>query len=67
MLDLSAPTKQALNAAVPASGELIGKGPRLPIGVPVGVPVWIQALEISWSGGVQFDKSNLVLLPVGSN
>jgi hypothetical protein len=49
------------------NGDLIQVGPKLPPSAPIGLNVWLQGLEISWNNGLHLNKTNGLLLPIGSN
>ena len=42
---------------------------RLPVpaSAPLGLPVWMQAVEVPISGNLQPRASNPVLIPIGAN
>lgn len=39
---------------------------RIPLGVPLGTPVWLQVIEVPIASGAPPQKSNPVLLPIGA-
>lgn len=65
-VDLSQP----INTVTPVLADIDGRaswdGPRVPGGISLGVPVWLQLVEVSFTGSAP-RVSNPLLLPVGSN
>ncbi len=65
-VDLSQP----INTLTPVLADLDGRaswnGPRVPGGINLGLPVWLQLVEVSFTGAAA-RASNPILLPVGAN
>jgi hypothetical protein len=47
-------------------GRASWNGPRVPGGINLGTPVWLQLVELPFTGAAH-RVSNPILLPVGAN
>lgn len=66
-VDLTLPITVLAASLSDRDGRVSAVGPRVPAGVPLGIPVWLQAVEIPLSSTLPPRKSNSVLLPIGAN
>jgi hypothetical protein len=65
-VDLSAPIRVLPSTISDGNGEASWNGPRVPAAVALGVPIWMQLVEVPFSGALP-RVSNAILLPVGAN
>ena len=66
MLDLSQPIKPLQSTLSNSSGRASWDGPKVPGGLPFGMPIWLQLVEVPFSNA-QPRASNPIMLPIGSN
>jgi FG-GAP-like repeat len=65
-VDLSTPIRVLTSTISDGNGEASWNGPRVPAGIALGVPIWMQLVEVPFSGALP-RVSNAILLPVGAN
>jgi hypothetical protein len=65
-VDLSLPIRVLNPAYTDSAGRASIRGPVVPQAAPIGLQVWLQAIEIPFAPGEAERVSNLVSLPVGS-
>ena len=66
-VDLTLPITVLSASISDQEGRVSVVGPRVPAGVALGIPVWLQAVEIPISSTLPPRKSNSILLPIGAN
>jgi hypothetical protein len=65
-VELSTPIRVLPSTISDSNGEASWNGPRVPAAVALGIPIWMQLVEVPFSGAVP-RVSNAILLPVGAN
>lgn len=65
-VDLSLPISTLPTAVAGVDGRASWTGPKVPGGISLGTPVWLQMVEIPFSGAAP-RASNPLLLPIGAN
>ena len=65
-VDLSTPIRVLPAAISDGNGEASWNGPRVPTGISLGIPIWMQLVEVPFSSSLP-RVSNAILLPVGAN
>ena len=66
-VDLSKPIVSMDPFLTDASGRASVDRLPIPASAPIGLPVWMQAVEISLNSSAAPRKSNPVLIPIGAN